>query len=256
MAMIKADPRAASGGVGKGKASTNKTTTTWYGTGTSEAIGYAAAGAFGSTEPYSPPPKFNKGPMTQSEMDEWKTQHHVAILGPDPSAAGQAIRKAAEEAHAKGQLSDYDKREQKLLLNRQLNANKYNATWGAGRDLAGQQMAAAEALNARSIEGDQNKRHRYMRSKDDMGGKAGTMKPGFWRSTEENVGKKATSAAYRHKSALPGMGPSGFPTNPANEGLLGGDKPTGLFDANNQYLESINIIGSTKTVDLRSKGYY
>ena len=254
MAMIKTDPRAASPvGVGKGKAGTEKTTTTWYGAGTPEAVGYAATGAFGSTKSASPPPKFNKGPMTQSEMDEWKTQHHIAILGPDPSAAGQAMRKAAEEAHAKGQLSDYDKREQKVLFNRQLNINKYNATWGskAVPNLAEAQMESAAQLKAKQIEGDQYTKHGIY-----MDQETGRMSPGKWKSTEENVGKKATSAAYRHTSSLPGMGPSGFPTNPTNVGLLDGDKPTGLFDANNQYLESINIPGSTKTVDLRSKGYY
>jgi hypothetical protein len=133
--------------------------------------------------------------MTESERDEWKTQHHIALLTPDPSASGKAIREKEAEDHKKGLLSDYDKRESKILLKRQVNANQYNATWGKtqGKNaptsstaegvggLAGYQMDLTKKKNLDSIHGWQN---------------------------DKNVGDKTTSFAYRHKGSGPGMGRS------------------------------------------------
>ncbi len=64
--------------------------------------------------------------MTPSERNNWRLKHGIAPTSADPSAIGKATRAAAKEAHAKGELSEQDRRDQKIIQVRELDEAKYN----------------------------------------------------------------------------------------------------------------------------------
>ena len=105
-----------------------------------------AKGIIGSPEKEKKPPSFNKftggnttkgkagySRMTEDEREDWKVAHGIAPTSEDPSAIGQASRAAAKAAHARGELSDKDRRDQGIIEVRELDEAKYNDMLEAAR---------------------------------------------------------------------------------------------------------------------------
>jgi len=71
--------------------------------------------------------------MTEDEREKWKVEHGIAPTSADPSAIGVATRAAAKSAHARGELSEKDKRSKKIITARGLDKDKYDAYIEAAR---------------------------------------------------------------------------------------------------------------------------
>ena len=71
--------------------------------------------------------------FTEDEREDWKVTHGIAPTSEDPSAIGQATREAAKAAHARGELSDEDRRDQGIVEVRELDEAKYNTKLEAAR---------------------------------------------------------------------------------------------------------------------------
>ncbi len=71
--------------------------------------------------------------FTEDEREDWKVAHGIAPTSEDPSAIGQATREAAKAAHARGELSDKDRRAQGIVEVRELDEAKYNAMLESAR---------------------------------------------------------------------------------------------------------------------------
>ncbi len=75
--------------------------------------------------------------FTENEREDWKVKHGIAPTSEDPSAIGQASRAAAKAAHARGELSDKDRRDQGIIEVRELDEAKYNDMLEAARTARG-----------------------------------------------------------------------------------------------------------------------
>lgn len=97
--------------------------------------------------------------FTEDERADWKVNHGIAPTSEDPSAIGQAAKKAANAAHASGELSDKDRRDQGIVEVREMDETKYNAALEAARtarssnELNRYKMSGSSVFSNRAKEG-------------------------------------------------------------------------------------------------------